>query len=39
VYADGWRRVFEYRASDGDPGHGPPIPKDAQWLPTAKQPQ
>src|SRR5437588_12242368 len=25
AYADGWRRVFEHRASGGGPGHEPPI--------------
>jgi hypothetical protein len=39
VYADGWRRVFEHRASGGGPGHEPPIPKDPQWPPVSKQPQ
>jgi hypothetical protein len=39
VYADGWRRVFEHRASGGGPGDEPPIPGDPQWPPTPKQPQ
>ena len=39
AYADGLRRVFEHLALGGDPGHGPPIPKDPQWPPASKQPQ
>ena len=39
VYADGWRRVFEHRASGGSWNNGPPIPKDPRWPPVSKQPQ
>lgn len=38
VYADGWRRVFEHRASGGGPDREPPIPKSPQWPPAPKQP-
>jgi hypothetical protein len=36
VYAEGWRRVFEHRASEGVPGHEPPIPKDPLWSHVSK---
>ena len=39
VYADGWRRVFEYRAAGGEPGHEPPIPRDPLLPPPLKQPE
>src|SRR5947208_2772630 len=38
AYADGWRRVFEYRAPGGGPGLQPPLPKNPEWPPISQQP-